>query len=212
MRYTSVIDQCVEKIFQNNHHIAEWVLQINGMSGKKYRKLINAIVNKIDNPKYLEIGAWKGSTLCAAISGNRVSATVIDNWSQFDGPKDVFQQNLDRVKDQNFITVIESDFRQVDWNTVGKHNIYMFDGPHEKQDHIDSLTLVAPALMNEFILIIDDWNNKDVQSGTLSALESLSWPFSYIEILTSLDGSYPSSTFENSDWHNGYFIASVAKS
>ena len=37
-----------------------------------------------ENPKYLEIGSWAGSTVCSAIYGNKVKALCIDNWLKFD--------------------------------------------------------------------------------------------------------------------------------
>src|SRR5271156_5203500 len=70
------------------------LLEIEGMSGRKYRIFINNLVKNVRNPRYLEIGTWAGSTLCSAINGNDVTAVAIDNWSEFGGPKDRFQANL----------------------------------------------------------------------------------------------------------------------
>ena len=47
---------------------------MSGMSGKKYRYLINNFISIAENPKYLEIGCWAGSTVCSAIYGNKVKA------------------------------------------------------------------------------------------------------------------------------------------
>ena len=46
-----------------------------GMSGKKYRYLINNFVSLTKDSRYLEIGTWTGSTVCAALYGN--------NWLKF---------------------------------------------------------------------------------------------------------------------------------
>ena len=54
-----------------------------------------------------------------------------------------------------------------------KHNIYLYDGPHNFEDHFDGVKFVQPALENEYILIVDDWNWNQVRSATFRALEHL---------------------------------------
>jgi hypothetical protein len=66
------------------------VREIEGMSGQKYRMLINKLVGALRDARYLEVGSWKGSTAAAALHGNRVRAVCIDNWSQFDGSQESF--------------------------------------------------------------------------------------------------------------------------
>ena len=39
---------------------------MEGLSGRKYRSLINNLIQKIKDPRYLEIGTWLGSTACSA--------------------------------------------------------------------------------------------------------------------------------------------------
>src|SRR5262249_10937869 len=72
------------------------VLAISGMSGRLYRMFINNLMRRLHRGRYLEIGSWAGSTLCAAINGNVVHATAIDNWSEFGGPREAFQANVTR--------------------------------------------------------------------------------------------------------------------
>ena len=135
--------------------------------GRKYRGLINTLVEGMPKPRYLEVGSWAGSTACSAISGNRMTACCIDNWSEFNGPKDTFQRHINRVVTPavNF-RFIRADFRSVDYAALGKFNIYCFDGPHSERDHIDGVSIAQPALDDEYLLIIDDWNWKQVRDGT----------------------------------------------
>jgi hypothetical protein len=70
------------------------LLSIDGMSGKKYRMLINNLIESIGDARYLEIGVWQGSTFCSAINKNKVRALAIDNWTQFGGPCDRFYNHL----------------------------------------------------------------------------------------------------------------------
>ena len=62
--------------------ISNDILKMEGLSGRKYRSLINSLVDKVKNPSYLEIGSWLGSTACSAIFKNNLKITCIDNWSQ----------------------------------------------------------------------------------------------------------------------------------
>ena len=209
---TKLIDDCFNSVNQTSWFMPDWILSMDGMSGRKYRQLINMIVSRVENARYLEIGVWQGSTLCSAIWNNTVTAIACDNWSQFEGPRDKFFKNLNSVKtDKNHVTVMEQDFRTIEYSDIGKFNIYMFDGPHEEQDQYDGVVAAIPALDNEFVLIVDDWNHPNVKNGTQRAIADLGLIVDSISIDTSIDGSHPSPVYQYSDWHNGYFIASVKK-
>ena len=53
---------------------------LEGYSGEKTRHLYNNICS-LKNSNYLEIGTWKGSSLCSALHQNNLNCTVIDNFS-----------------------------------------------------------------------------------------------------------------------------------
>ena len=108
--------------------LPEELLKLHGMSGKKYRIFVNNLVECVPNARYLEVGSWAGSTLCSAIYGNTVKATAIDNWSEFGGPSNKFFSNLGQfISSSNSVSVITSDFRKVSYQSIGTHNIYLFD-------------------------------------------------------------------------------------
>jgi hypothetical protein len=189
------------------------VLEIDGMSGRKYRLLINNLIASLPAARYLEIGTWSGSTLCSAVNRNSVHAVAIDNWSEFGGPKDQFLRNLARFKTPDAeVAFIEGDFRSIDYANLGHFNVYMFDGPHTAADQFDGINLVLPALEDEFVLIVDDWNHPPARQGTLKALHDLNLSVLYsFEIRTTLDGSHAALARQASDWHNGYLVAVVSK-
>lgn len=188
------------------------VLKIPGMSGRCYRHFINNLVRMTPDARYLEVGTWAGSTLCAAISNNRVSATAIDNWSEFGNPKALFESHLAQFRTPEAeVRFIESDFRAVDFSALGRFNIYLFDGPHEYQDQYDGLEMALPALEDHFVLIVDDWNWEQVRDGTRRAMQANRISSLYsIEIRSTLDNSHPFNSCESSDWHNGYFLCVAA--
>ncbi len=187
---------------------------IEGMSGKRYRYFINNLVRSVGNPRYLEVGSWRGSTLCSAIHGNTLTAVAIDNWSEFGGPKNAFQRNVETfASPQSKVFFIESDFRKVDFKQFDqKFNIYLFDGPHEAQDQFDGLARALAALEDEFVFIVDDWNWERVRAGTFSAIRKCNLGVTFAsEIRTTMDNTHPVVGGKESDWHNGYFIAVLTK-
>lgn len=172
------------------------------------------MVKLVSKPRYLEIGSWSGSTAASAIYGNELSAICIDNWSQFGGPKIKFDENISKAKgDSCKFFFIEDDFRNVNYERLKfDANIYLFDGPHSAEDQYDGIRLVMPSLQDEFILIVDDYNWVDVRNGTQRAiLDCKLSVISCIEIRTTTDDTHPRMKMQNSDWHNGYFIAHVKK-
>jgi len=189
----------------------DFVRAIDGMSGQKYRTFINNFVGSHPDARYLEIGSWQGSTAAAALNGNSVKALCIDNWSQFGGPKSAFLANIKRVRSQSpdvDFRFIENDFRCVDYTSLGRFNIFLFDGPHEERDQYDGIMVARPALERSFVLIVDDWNWRQVRLGTFRAIRNAGYSIAAsVEIRTTQDNTHAPVHGKNSDWHNGYFIA-----
>ena len=69
--------------------ITNEIINMEGMSGTKTRHFYNNLLNTED-ARYLEIGTWKGSSVCSAMYGNTAKIICIDNWSEFGGPKNEF--------------------------------------------------------------------------------------------------------------------------
>ena len=107
---------------------------------------------------------------------------------------------------------IENDFRKIDYSAIGKHNIYMFDGPHFEEDQYDGIELVQNALDDQYILIVDDYNFNQVRRGTEQALEHVGHKvLAKIEVNTMQVSGHPIVSHQFSDWHDGYLIALVSK-
>jgi len=213
-RQTRLLKSSFESVQSEAHSLLpDEIRQIEGMSGQRYRSLINKLVGSIPDARYLEIGSWAGSTAAAALYGNRVRALCIDNWSQFGGPRELFFANIKKVLTPNIrFDVIERDFRAVDYKDIGSFNIYLFDGPHAEKDQYDGVMIAQPALANPFILIVDDWNWRQVRLGTFQALlDTRCQVEASIEIRTSRNNRHPGLAGRHSDWHNGYFIGVVNK-
>lgn len=213
--YAKLIKNAYEKALTEKSNLPNWILTLNGMSGKRYRHFVNNLIATVPNARYLEIGSWKGSTALSAIYGNKVSSVCIDNWSQFGNVREEFCNNAVRcTNDDTQLELHEGDFRNVNYSDIGKHNVYFFDGPHEEQDQYDGLALALPALDDEFILIIDDWNDPRPRNGTMRAIAEFEIEVKYsiqIRTVNGVDAVYPDPHMENSLWHNGYYFAVCKK-
>jgi len=188
-----LLKQSLERAINNIGSLPDFVRSIEGMSGQKYRTFINDFISSHQNPRYLEIGSWAGSTATAALYGNSVTALCIDNWSEFGGPREAFFDNIKCAlsPDVNF-QFVEKDFRDVDYTSLGRFNIYLFDGPHEEKDQYDGIMIARPALDKICVLIVDDWNWRKVRLGTFRAVRDSGYRIAVaVEIRTTLNNGHP---------------------
>lgn len=203
-----------DETMQGIYKIPNWILKMPGMSGTMYRKMVNNLVHRIPNARYLEVGSWMGSTACSATFGNNVEAYCIDNWSQFNDDGSVrfrFIEHVSRVE-VGKIKFVDEDYMNTNFSKIGKYNIYLFDGPHEEYDQYMGVLTAQPALEEEYVLIVDDWNWEKVRKGTYDALNELGSKVLFsVEVRTSIDDTHPVSHGTNTYWHNGVIFAVIKK-
>jgi hypothetical protein len=192
------------------------ILQLDGMSGIRTRHFYNNLLSMKDM-SYLEIGMWKGSTLCAAMYKNTATVVGIDNWSEFGevrgDPKSEFLANLNTFKGENRVRIIEKDCFLVDTSTLPKFNVYTYDGEHSEESHYKALTHFISAMEKEFIYVCDDWNWDQVRNGTQRAIRDLDLSIVYeIDIRLTNDNSHtPAHHPELRLWHNGVYACLLRK-
>lgn len=149
------------------------ILEYKGMTGIKTRHLYNNL-SSMSNIKYLEIGTWYGSSSISAMYKNTIRGTFIDNWSQFGGDSNVFRNTIEKfTTPPASYKLIESDCWEVDTNTLGTFNVYLYDGGHTEEDHYKSLTYYINNMEHIFLFIVDDYNWPEVRDGTFKAIQDL---------------------------------------
>jgi len=210
--YKSLIERSFYNAENNISKITDDIINMDGMSGTKTRHFYNNLLN-IEDARYLEIGTWKGSSVCSAMCENKATVVCIDNWSEFGGPKSEFLENFKKFKGVNNATFIENDCFQVDISILPKFNIYMYDGNHTNESHYMALLHYYKCLDDTFIFIVDDWNWKDVRDGTFNSIEKLKLNILYeIELRTTDDGTHAVwGSPEQRAWHNGIYVAILQK-
>lgn len=149
------------------------ILNYKGYTGTKTRHFYNNICSNTCETRYLEIGTWNGSSSISAVYKNNINALFIDNWCQFGGTPDVFTTAIKKFGKTSKNFLLESDCWKVDTSTIGKFNIYLYDGDHSELDHFKALEYYINNLDDEFIYIVDDLNFYNVRDGTMRAINKL---------------------------------------
>ena len=191
--------------------------ETEGMSGIKTRHLYNNLcsLELPDRPlRYLEVGSYTGSSLCAALYKNKhVKAWAFDNFSEFDGPVDKFRTNIERFIPDANLTFRQEDFFKADLSELENQiDVYLYDGPHEREFHREAIVKAWSALAPESIVIVDDWNWSWVREGTYQGLLDVgarvvkSW-----EIRHTWDNTHTPERVRDLEFWNGIAIFVVSK-
>jgi len=209
--YKTHLDTSFKNAENNISKITNDIISMEGMSGTKTRHFYNNLLN-MEDARYLEIGTWKGSSVCSGMCGNKAKVICIDNWSEFGGPKSDFLVNFNNFKGENEATFIENDCYKVDVSILPKFNIYMYDGNHTNESHYKALLHYYNCLDDVFIFIVDDWNWKDVRDGTVNSIQKLNLKVLYEkEIRLTWDNSVTPEPELSKNWWNGIYAAILQK-
>ena len=209
--YKTLIETSFQNAENNISKITNDIIYMDGMSGTKTRHFYNNLLNS-DDARYLEIGTWKGSSVCSAMCNNQAKVICIDNWSEFGGPKSEFLVNFEKFKGKNDATFIENDCYKVDVSVLPKFNIYMYDGNHSNDSHYMALLHYYDCLDDVFIFIVDDWNWDSVRDGTNKSIQQLQLKILYEkEIRLTWDNSHTNQPLAKDTWWNGLYVAILQK-
>lgn len=165
---------------------------IYGLSSIRLKCLLNNLC-AVDNTNYLEIGTYKGSTLLSALLGNKKTKAVgVDHfryddrepakWAPngqiWENVKSHLYSNLDRYRDPDSgvnvdnITIIESDFRLVEWDKQPKFDLCFFDiSPVNAEVYDTFFEKVLKSLTPEAVVVFSNFSNETHARELLTALD-----------------------------------------
>ena len=145
------------------------VLTIHGWTGNRIRHFLNNL-GGLPGVNYLEVGTFNGATITAAAYGNTGQFTTVD----IDDATPALDANKKSLGDKINIDFVQGDCWNVDIKRIPAGvNVYFFDGPHEKEDHAKALPYYLPWLADQFIFVVDDWEDeKKVRAGTFEGIKS----------------------------------------
>jgi hypothetical protein len=170
------VELSIKNAKSNISKLTAEILTIQGYSGIKTRHLYNNICN-IPNAKYLEIGTYLGSTFISAMYKNNIQGIAVDNWSEFNGPKNQCYNNINKyIENKQSIKLIEKDFSVLNKEDINFDiNIYLYDGNHSYESHKQSITHMYKFLAPLSIILVDDFRDdhtwRQVIEGTLDGIK-----------------------------------------
>ena len=197
--FKNSIENSFKKSDSNITKLSDEIFKLEGMTGRKTRILYNTLleeVSKFTDVRYLEIGAWYGSSTCSALYNNNINyCTVIDMWNEFGGSKTILSNNISSLCPNiiDKVTIIDGNsFNQENINLAkekGKYNVYLYDGCHQPESHVKALTQYINLMDDVFIYIVDDLNwPEHVYKPTYKAFELLGLQILYKEeVFTNYD-------------------------
>jgi hypothetical protein len=185
----------------NESGINSDVLAMDGMSSPKIRHLINNLCSKKEI-SYFEVGSWKGSTFCSALSNNILNnAACCENFSEFTIEnikkynKTIKEELLENIQkfnnNNNSFDLFEEDFFKKDFNLQNKYNVYLYDGIHTVESQYYQLSVAKKFLDKYSIMIVDDWICKisKPKAATFKALNDFKFYIhAFIELPNGEDG------------------------
>ena len=93
--YIEYVKKSIENANVNISKITDDILYIHGTSDIGTLHFYNNIVS-MPYARYLEIGTWKGSSVCTAMCNNKAIIVCMNNWSEFGEYRNEFLNNFNK--------------------------------------------------------------------------------------------------------------------
>ena len=192
-----VFNNC--KISKNNENLNLKIalLQIESMSTYAMGHIINQVSKNLSSDQlYLNIGCWKGFSLIAGMIDTSCKVIGVDDFSQFGGPRDEFIKNFNKYKKKNIHYFYDQDYKLFFQNfekTNQKIDFYFYDGEHSYKNQYENLEIADNFLNSNAIIMIDDINFPEVESGSKDFINKNSSKYEIVkEIKTFNNHCHPS--------------------
>ncbi len=196
-------------------NVTKEVLDMTGMTGAKTRHFMNNLCNTCRMINYLEIGTWHGSSTISALVGNQdnVSATIIDNFSEFSGSPEKFITNVKKhlLEGHCQMQLWVADCFDFDVSILPSIDIYLYDGDHSYDAHYKAITYYAKCLNDVSIVVIDDWNWVQVRKATMAGICDAGLQIAYQHEITYTEDKKGSADGVESEFWNGTAVLVLVK-
>lgn len=225
--YIAHVEASIALAKEHKSKLLPFHLDIDGMSSHKGRHLFNNLLSvRADEARptrYLEVGTWKGSLLCAATFNNPIAAVAIDDFSQFTDisfigqhhvhPRTALSQNLAqsaaRSTIQTPIRFIDGDAFSQDPASLDLFDVYFYDGLHTFEAQKRAFTHFAPCLRDTIITMVDDYSDEATQRATQEGLSEAGFTvvkdwYLYEQTDQTLEGL-------KTGWWNGVYVGVCAR-
>lgn len=156
--------------------------QIPRMSTLAIGATINkAVAQMSDSDVFVNVGVWNGFTFLAGIVNNSQKKCIgVDNFSQFNNPKEAFLERFNRYKSPNHY------FYEMDYiEYFNKHHkdpigLYLYDGEHSYENQLKGLQVAEPFFSQNCLILIDDTNWDEPRKATMDFVSRSSYKYKVI--------------------------------
>lgn len=204
------IKNAIEMAKNHQSKMDEIAWNVPALSSLKIRHLMNNL--GAISTRYYEAGVHKGGLFCSTIrnNSNLLSASANDSFESDDSSEDKaypqFISNVEKCKSPNTIfTLAIGDTFEVGTPLVeGPIDLYLFDSDHSYESQRKAMTHFLPAMADEFIVCVDDYDWEDVSKGTMIGLAESGCNRLFQHVFVGND-------HDNSGYWNGFYIALLKK-
>jgi hypothetical protein len=135
--------------------------EVPGLARPNNLALLNLAARSVaPGETYVEVGAFRGSSLIGALLDNDgVEFVAIDDFSHSGASRDELERNLARFGFEGRVTILEGDaFELLPGGALGERRVgvYYYDAAHTYEQQLDGLLLAEPYLAEDALLIVDD--------------------------------------------------------
>lgn len=176
------------------------LLEVGGLCSLKGRQLACRLAGGPIR-RYLEVGVLHGAILCCALTGDLDYACGIDNFSQFNGQEQATRANLERFRKPGTEVRLYAGDAFTFQPEGGPFDWFSYDACHTEESTARGLTYYLPVLADPFLLLMDDFDDPGVQSGTWRGIMEAGLKVEWEQYLT---------TAKHSDFHGwwcGQYLA-----
>jgi hypothetical protein len=203
------IRDAIERAKNHQSKMDQTAWDVPALSSLKIRHLMNNLGAVSTN--YLECGVHRGGLFCSTVRNNNLdTAFAVDSFASDavtgEGIEDEFDKNslncIDGTETVMFakvadtFTVMPSDLPTID--------LYLYDAAHDYESQRKAMTHFLPAMADEFIVCVDDYDWEDVWRGTHDGLKD-----SGCEIL--FEEAFKGGDHDNMTFWNGFYVALLKK-
>ena len=177
----------LEELLDTNQDYANasHLVDVEGLSTPRVCNLLNDMVRGMDPEHYyLEIGTWKGLTLCSAIHANQGKRVIACDkfrlWGRWTGwgvlARRALFRNVAREEREGgakvtFHHMTSKELFQRELVPKDSVEVYFYDGDHSYEGTYHGVIAAAPCLTQQSYLLMDDWNDEVIQKATFDACE-----------------------------------------
>ena len=177
----------------------EKLSSIDTMSKISIGFLINQICKNLSSEKvYLNIGVWRGFSMFSGMLNTNCEVYGVDNFSfdYEDGNSSLnntieeskarkyFFEHFNNLKKENKHFFYDIDYRKFFelWDKKNKSiDFYYYDGEHSYKNQLDNLIIANNFLSVGSVILVDDYNEIEVEHATLDFVSKYSSNFKILK-------------------------------